>query len=203
MRRGTCVRLFGIIVFSLIGSLVTGTPGLCLQNWQNIIIGKAFKIQSGILKEERALLFYLPEDYDTSSDRYPVLYLLDGDAHFHHVTGIVQFQAKQKVIPPMIVVALANTDRTRDFTPFKIERRPTSGEADRFLEFLRREVIPLVDAQYRTQPFQILVGHSLGGLLAVYSLLQGKREQAIKNLERALELNPGDEQAAGRLKQLK
>ncbi len=72
----------------------------------------------------------------------------------------------------MIVVALANTDRTRDFTPFKIERRPTSGGADRFLEFLRREVIPLVDAQYRTQPFRVLTGHSLGGLFAVYSLLQ-------------------------------
>ena len=172
MRRGTCVRLFSIMVFSLVGSLVTAKPGLCLQNWQNIIIGKAFKFQSGILKEERALLFYLPEDYNTSSVRYPVLYLLDGDAHFHHVTGIVQFLAEQKVIPPMIVVALANTDRTRDFTPFKIERRPTSGGADRFLEFLRREVIPLVDAQYRTQPFRVLTGHSLGGLFAVYSLLQ-------------------------------
>ncbi len=57
MRRGTCVRLYSIMVFSLVGSLVAGTPGLCLQNWQDIIIGKAFNFQSGILKEERALLF--------------------------------------------------------------------------------------------------------------------------------------------------
>ena len=172
MYRRTQLRLVNTLLFCFIGGLITAEPAFCLQNWQDIVIGKAFKFQSGILKEERALLLYLPEDYDTSSVRYPALYLLDGDAHFHHVTGIVQFLAQQKVIPPMIVVALANTDRTRDFTPFKIERRPTSGGADRFLEFLRREVIPLVDAQYRTQPFRILAGHSLGGLFTVYSLLQ-------------------------------
>jgi predicted alpha/beta superfamily hydrolase len=141
------------------------------QNWQDIIIGKAFKFHSSILGEERYLLFYLPEDYETSNARYPVLYLLDGGGHFHHVSGIVQFMAKQKIAPPMILVGLVNTDRTRDLTPFKIERRPTSGGGDRFIEFLRREVFPLVEGQYRTQPHRTLIGHSLGGLFSVYSLL--------------------------------
>ncbi len=172
MLRGICRKILGALAVSVLCLLMAADPALCGQSWQDITIGKAFSFQSRILEEERTLLFYLPEDYDTTSEKYPVLYLLDGDAHFHHVSGIVQFLAQQKVIPPLIVVALANTDRTRDFTPFKIDRRPTSGGADRFQEFLRGEVIPLVEGQYRTQPFRILVGHSLGGLFAVYSLLK-------------------------------
>ena len=169
-------RIRNILVLTAAAALLasplgadTGGPGA--QNWQDIVIGKAFKFRSSVLGEERYLLFYLPEDYETSRARYPVVYLLDGGGHFHHVSGIVQFMAKQKIAPPMILVGLVNTDRTRDLTPFKIERRPDSGGGNRFIDFLRREVFPLVEGQYRTQPHRTLIGHSLGGLFAVYSLL--------------------------------
>jgi len=141
------------------------------ESEQNYIIGKAIKIRSAILDEERTILVNLPDDYDVSQRRYPVLFLLDGDAHFHHVTGIVHFLTTRNMIPPMIVIAIPNIDRTRDFSPTTVDQRPTSGGADKFLEFFREELIPYVDSHYHTHDYRIIVGHSLGGVFAIYALL--------------------------------
>ena len=60
--------------------------------------------------------------------KYPVLYLLDGDAHFHSVTGLLQILGTgingTFVLPEMIVVAIPNTNRTRDMTPTHTDRDP-------------------------------------------------------------------------------
>jgi uncharacterized protein len=151
-----------------------------------ITLGAKHSLHSSILDEERGFLLYLPPGYETSTERYPVLYLLDGDAHFHHATGIVQFLAGNQHIPQMIVVGVPNTARTRDLTPpaqgdFRIPGGssvrtvstafPTAGGADRFLRFLEEELAPYIESRYRTQPYRILVGHSFGGLFAVHALM--------------------------------
>src|SRR5436190_7608086 len=59
-----------------------------------IRIGEKFSIQSKILKEQRSYWVYLPESYTDktfSPKHYPVLYLLDGGAHFHSASGVAQF----------------------------------------------------------------------------------------------------------------
>lgn len=146
-------------------------PATAQEGAQDYVIGKAIKIRSSVLNEERILLVHLPDEYDQTQAHYPVLYLLDGNSHFHNVTGIVQFFFTRKIAPPMIVVALPNVDRNRDFTPTKVQRKPTSGGGERFLSFFRQEVIPYVDGHYRTHPYRILVGHSLGGMFSVHTLL--------------------------------
>ncbi len=128
-------------------------------------------IHSGILNEDRDLNIYLPDDYYSSEKRYPVLYLLDGRTHFHHATGAVNFLSNNEIIPGMIVVAVVNVDRDRDFSPVNDERRPTSGGAEKFLGFMSEELIPSMDDDYRTSGFNVLVGHSLGGTFAVFALL--------------------------------
>ncbi len=134
-----------------------------------IIIGERLALHSEILGEDRVLMVYRPPP-DGGTTRYPVVYLLDGDAHFHHVTGLVQFLISQGRMPRAIVVGLTNTDRSRDFTPTRVQQFPTSGGADRFLQFLQRELIPAVEARYTTARYRVLIGHSLGGLLAVHAL---------------------------------
>jgi predicted alpha/beta superfamily hydrolase len=63
--------------------------------------------------------------------------------------------------------------RARDFTPTKTSREATSGGAAAFLDFLEHEVIPFVDRTYRTIPSDRgLLGHSYGGLFAIYALEQ-------------------------------
>jgi hypothetical protein len=74
----------------------------------------------------------------------------------------------------MIVVGIANTDRTRDLTPKpdSLDKQlPTAGGSDQFLQFLTEELKPFVQKKYRTDPFDILIGHSFGGLFAVHTML--------------------------------
>ena len=62
---------------------------------QDINVGKKYSMRSKVLKEERPYWVYLPNSYDEGNkkQRYPVLYLLDGDAHFQSASGVVQFMS--------------------------------------------------------------------------------------------------------------
>jgi predicted alpha/beta superfamily hydrolase len=127
----------------------------------------------------------LPASYEKDDfyiqKKYPVLILLDGDTHFHSAGGIIRYMGGNEQIPEMIVVAVSNTNRTRDFTPTKsnssvgfnnsTQAFALSGGADNFLRFLDTELLPQINKDYRTLPYRVLVGHSLGGLFAVDSFL--------------------------------
>lgn len=137
-----------------------------------IFIGETITIKSEVLDEERQMLVYLPAGYEGAGAEYPVLYLLDGGYHFHHVTGIVQFLSSQGLMPETIVVAIKNVDRNRDFLPTNVEKIPTSGGAEKFLAFISDELIPYIEDNFRTQPYRILVGHSFGGTFTTYAFLE-------------------------------
>ena len=140
------------------------------DNWFSI--GETLSFKSKILDEERSIIVYTPETYYYSDKQYPVMYLLDGGTHFHHASGIVQFLAKQGLMPEMIVVAVLNVDRTRDFSPTQVKEKTTTGGAGKFLKFMEKELIPFVDGNYRTGEYDVLVGHSFGGTFATYALLE-------------------------------
>jgi hypothetical protein len=138
------------------------------------------RIKSQVLGEERTVLVRTPPGYAArTGERFPVLYMSDGDAHIQHTSGTVSFLARNARMPEMIVVGITNTDRTRDLTPTRVEqlpgqpnvRFPTSGGADKFLKFIETELIPHVESKYRTQPYRAFAGHSLGGLFAVHAML--------------------------------
>jgi len=144
-----------------------------------ITVGEMVKIPSKILQEERTILVSLPPGYARSTERYPVLYFTDGDAHFTTLKGITDFLGGNGLMPQVILVGVTNTDRVRDLTPTRVEVRrrngvaqafPTSGGGPRFLEFFEKEVFPYVENTYRTAPYRIFAGHSFGGLLALHAL---------------------------------
>jgi len=135
-------------------------------------IGEKISFKSEVLNEERSIIVYTPRTYNNYSENYPVMYLLDGGTHFHHASGIVQFLSGNGLIPEIIVVAVQNVDRTRDFSPTHVEERPTTGGAKKFMSYLEDELIPFVNRNYRTEPYEILVGHSFGGTFAAYALVE-------------------------------
>lgn len=128
-------------------------------------------IKSTLLDETRQMSIYLPADYAYSQAKYPVFYLLDGGTHLQHASGAVDYLTRQGAIPDIIVVAIHNIDRTRDFSPIHVESAPTSGGAEKFLGFLSKELVPYMDKSYRTAGFNILLGHSFGGTFIGYTLL--------------------------------
>lgn len=128
-------------------------------------------IESRVLGETRTVLVRVPGTYANKETRYPVLYMLDAHTPQNQMAaGIVDQQAWGGKMPEMIIVGIQNIDRTRDMTPTKTER-PNSGGAEKFLEFIEKEVFPLVEKNYRTEPFRVFAGHSLGGLAAVYAFV--------------------------------
>lgn len=148
-----------------------------------ITIGKKHKLESKILGEEREYWVHLPASYEDpyhAPQSFPVLYLLDGDWGFHSVTGVLNFMGGALQTPEFIIVAIPNTDRTRDLTPTHTKKwhqgkeedfLENSGGGDAFLQFIKEELFPKIELAYRTRPCRLLVGHSFGGLLALHALL--------------------------------
>jgi pimeloyl-ACP methyl ester carboxylesterase len=69
---------------------------------------------------------------------------------------------------------------------------PIHGGAAKFLSFLTRELIPMVDQRYRTRPYRILVGHSHGGLFAAYAFSERPESfQAYLAIDPSLSWNNG------------
>jgi len=136
------------------------------------IIGETRNINSDILEQEREVIVYLPIGYENGTNDYPVLYLLDGGFHFHHVSGIVSFLSSQGLMPQTIVVAIKNIDRNKDFLPTNLENVPTSGGGENFQGFISEELMPFIDKNYRTNKYNILVGHSFGGAFTAYTFLE-------------------------------
>jgi predicted alpha/beta superfamily hydrolase len=144
-------------------------------------------LNSKVLHETRPYWVYLPESYNDKSIqpiRYPVLYILDGDIHFRSVSTMMEILGSgvngSHVIPEMIVVAILNTDRTRDLTPTHSnkgldgkdwEYLKTSGGGENFLSFVKDELIAKIDSGYRTFPYRIFAGHSFGGIEVIHALL--------------------------------
>ena len=149
----------------------------------NIITESKFTFNSSILDEERTCLISLPHSYNDSTEvdkKYPIIILLDGAAHFKAAAGIVHFMSSDRnrnyLMPKAIIIAIENVDRERDFTVTKLKtKRPnTMGGGRNFLSFIEKELIPHIDKNYRTEPYKILVGHSLGGQLALNSYMDDK-----------------------------
>jgi predicted alpha/beta superfamily hydrolase len=132
-------------------------------------------LKSAKIGQRYDLLVSLPSGYATSGQSYQVLYILDG-WHFQLMTFLQNNNVYSKRMRPVIMVNVSHGStpdvmalRARDFTPTKTSRDAASGGAA-FLDFLEHAVILFVD---RTIPSDRgLLGHSYGGLFAIYALEQ-------------------------------
>jgi predicted alpha/beta superfamily hydrolase len=150
-------------------------------------------LKSTIFGNERTVRVLLPEGYGDAANkdrRYPVLYMLDGQNVFdaclsdvsRHEWGVdetVRQLVAGKKIPAMIVVGVdhAGKDRAREYLPYKdFVGNPDMDEpaGKLFPDFMTKEVMPLVDAQYRTLQGPAntgIGGSSYGGVASLYALL--------------------------------
>ena len=141
---------------------------------QQINIGKQISIHSEILQSDRELSVYLPPSYyENKIQKYPVLYILDGDYNFRYVTGLIELQSSiSENIPEMIVIGISGkgTKEYRKNCKPNINVKD-KGNADSVLLFLEKELIPYVNSTYKTANYTILAGHSVGGIFVTYAAL--------------------------------
>ncbi|WP_339840891.1 alpha/beta hydrolase-fold protein [uncultured Maribacter sp.] len=165
----------GLFLFFL---LVLNT-GFSQKN-KDIVIGKEVTMFSDTLNQERTILIHLPKSYNDTiyaPKNYPLLFLLDAQEHFELATGILNFMSNRldsKLIPEFIIVGIKSENRISDYTPTNSTINPegvfvdafkVSGNSNKFLSFVEYELLPKIRKDYRTAPFKILTGHSLGGLI--------------------------------------
>jgi predicted alpha/beta superfamily hydrolase len=142
--------------------------------------------KSKALTNERTLWVWLPPDYETKQDqRYPVLYMHDGQNLFDAATAFIGIEwgadetadrlIRAGKIPPIIIVGIANTpDRMSEYTPWVDKTRKSGGRGEAYAKFLIDEVKPFIDKTYRTQPDRMntgVAGSSLGGLISLHLVM--------------------------------
>lgn len=154
-------------------------PATARAQADSLAIGETFVVRSEVLGEDRRINVYVPPSYQDSIEApRPVLYMPDGGIaeDFLHIAGLLQISVLNGTMRPFILVGIENTQRRRDMTG------PTTNDEDRkiapqvggsaaFRKFIRTELMPVVDARYRTTREKAIIGESLAGLFVVETLL--------------------------------
>lgn len=141
------------------------------------------QFQSAHLPDARDIVVYLPPGYEDADDRYPVLYMHDGQNLFDPETAFQEGAhwrlgetadalIEADVLSPLIIVGIANTGERRieEYTPTR-DKKLGGGLADQYGRLLVEELKPFIDKTYRTRTdvaSTALGGSSLGGLVTLY-----------------------------------
>lgn len=154
-------------------------------------------ITSKVMGKDYQLYISFPSGYSIKDTiKYPVLYVLDGRIAFPLFNSAFQLREIAKEIEDVIIVGIGcgldlaswNINRDYDFTPSQdtltdrnLAKRygistsaPLTGGAEKFLQCIKTEIIPYVDAHYKTTNDRGILGHSYGGLFTAYCLLNSK-----------------------------
>jgi predicted alpha/beta superfamily hydrolase len=157
-----------LLTLTLLSIILSSCKEKPVESNNNIIIGKRDTIFSNVYNEKRVVWVSVPSDFNKNFPprNYPVVYLLDGPDHFISTVGMIdRFSTNfgSEVCPQIIVVGIESNDRYSDFFP--------NFDNDKFTSFLRDELIPYVNSSYPTNPYKVLIGHSLGGLRVIHTAM--------------------------------
>jgi hypothetical protein len=174
--------MFIIFIFICLNGLIAQNAPL-QQNQVHLENTEQFPIESKYVKNEKYIIQVgLPIDYKSSNKSYPVLYVLDGDKSFGMAKEITDWLSWDNEIKNIIVVGISYgrgtniwwEKRTRDYTQSKdtvYYYYPNAGGGDNFLSFIRNELFPVINKNYRTkQDSNAIMGLSFGALLSSYVL---------------------------------
>lgn len=150
------------------------------QMKKEFITGDIVTINSKIVNEEKTVWVYNPNSVNKKENKKcPVIYVLDGENHFRSVVAMVQYLSEANIIPSMIVVGILHSNRMKDLTP-TIEDivgdkdGKKTGGGEKFISFIKNELFPTIESKYPTAPYRILIGHSVGGLTVINTLIHHK-----------------------------
>ena len=149
-----------------------------------MVIKREIKIPNLSGDMKRRLYVYLPENYEKSADRYPVLYMFDGhnvffdeDATFGKSWGMNDYLKKTR--KNLIIAAVeCNTEgnrRLEEYSPVDFVYAPVGeirGRGDEYIKWLVNTLKPSVDREFRTlsdRTHTLVAGSSMGGLMALYA----------------------------------
>lgn len=135
--------------------------------------------ESKIIGRDFHIYVSLPDDYEDSAESYPTIYLLDGGNLFPMLTPYYRYLNFGEEVPDSIIVGISYGNdnfeggnyRSTDFTAPSNEREYWGGAAA-YQKFLSDELMPSIEAQYRSDSSRrIVFGQSIGGQFVLYTAL--------------------------------
>jgi predicted alpha/beta superfamily hydrolase len=173
----TKIKIFLISVFTFFMQQCVNSQ--TNQNQQFLQkVGAIDSLYSNTLKETRTIYVQLPADYKPDENiKYPVVFVLDGEVFLPTVNDVQNYYSGG-FAPEMVIVGISNDkNRMRDLTTSKVTEmygspfKQENGEAANFSKFIETELIPFIEKKYPVTNFKTLIGHSYGGLFAIYTLI--------------------------------
>ena len=132
----------------------------------------------------RKIWLYLPPNYSSSKENYPVIYMHDAQNLFDKTTSYAGEWGVDEILNDVykntqkgfIVVGINNDgkERINEYSPWK-HKKYGGGTGDNYLNMIIEELKPYIDANYRTKPnaeFTGIIGSSMGGLISYYAGLK-------------------------------
>lgn len=139
------------------------------------------QLYSQEVRDSFSIFVHLPKNYNASAKaKYPVVYLLDGNAYFDLLS---EFFEKQNTEAILVGVGYKNawfmdSLRQRDYTFPESKHLSVSGGAASFRQFIIKELIPHIENKYRVnRNKRLLAGHSLGGYFVLYCMEMEQKEK--------------------------
>lgn len=143
------------------------------------------RFPSRYLSTPRDLIVYLPPGYDQCRDRFPIVYLQDGQNLFDSATAFAgqEWRADQTAdrliqagrVEPLIIAGIYNTGvrRVSEYTPTRDPGSRKGGKAQRYAQMLANDVKPFIERQYRVRKGAQHCGAGGSSLGALVSLSAG------------------------------
>lgn len=165
-------KILLILYFFLILTFYTSNRCLAQQKYGDLVLGDKIHFESKVLNERKTIVVIPPFNYkDMPNEKFPVVYVLDVGNNLFATFGILNYYSVVlKTLPPMIIVGIVSNDREKDYLPSPSKECPTGGGADKFLNFISSELVNFIDSTYPAASDRCIVGHSAGGLFAIYAL---------------------------------
>jgi predicted alpha/beta superfamily hydrolase len=185
------IIMIGILFSQLVSACVPQVPEVQTPKPQNTITvpanispvsipdSQVRQLKSSETGRNYDIYVLLPTNYAQSQKAYPVLYLLDGQWDFKLLDSIYGGLLYDKFVPEMIIVGITYSGqgadygalRAMDYTPVQDPFVAGSGDAPKFLAFLKERLLPFIETEYRVDAsWRVLMGSSYGGIFTLYAL---------------------------------
>lgn len=149
---------------------------------------RVIDVYSDELKKIKKIYLYLPQNYETSDENYPVLYMHDGQNLFDDQTAyhkrswriLEELEAREDWKNRLIIVGIqSDNQRTDELVPYDVtfegDKNVYGGKANQYLDFISYTLKPYIDQRFRTlkDPYNTaIMGSSFGGVNSFYAALQ-------------------------------
>lgn len=131
----------------------------------------------------RKIFIYLPQSYDISERFYPVIYVQDGNTFqiiLNQIIEELEEEVENQTIEEHIIVGITPIDRLDEYTPWYAKANHEKfhdfgGLGNKYLKYLEDELSDYLEKEFKVKKgkqYKKILGHSLGGLISIYSVFQ-------------------------------